>query len=285
MTTIDLIEARQISIRAASDHRSRCRPVDGSVGRAVCRTGASTGVNEAVELRDGDKTKSRQGRPEGRRQRARDHRARMLGTDASDQADSMPPADRPRGTPNRASSDANAILGVSLAAAHACCASSEMPHSNRYPLASARGSCDSSGAMISRTFWRRPQDALAAELVLSPSRSSTASLTPVERPTATRTPDRAVRTTATSTSMVGLPRASRDLASFTRSIVCQSTPVGRTRRIKSATRIRIAKLAFAASSWTRVAFTHRRADTPGASALRTLAPYSQNRDAGHSFPP
>ena len=58
MTSIDLIEARQIL-------DSRSNPtievdvvlVDGSVGRAAVPSGASTGVNEAVELRDGDKSK------------------------------------------------------------------------------------------------------------------------------------------------------------------------------------------------------------------------------------
>ena len=58
MTTIDFIDAREIL-------DSRGNPTvevdvvldDGSVGRAAVPSGASTGVHEAVELRDGDKTR------------------------------------------------------------------------------------------------------------------------------------------------------------------------------------------------------------------------------------
>ena len=55
MTTIDLIEARQIlDSRGNPTIEVDVVLVDGSVGRAAVPSGASTGVNEAVELRDGD---------------------------------------------------------------------------------------------------------------------------------------------------------------------------------------------------------------------------------------
>jgi len=58
MTTIDLIEARQIlDSRGNPTVEVDVVLVDGSVGRAGVPSGASTGVNEAVELRDGDKSK------------------------------------------------------------------------------------------------------------------------------------------------------------------------------------------------------------------------------------
>ena len=45
---------------------------DGSLGRAAVPSGASTGAHEAVELRDGDKSRYlRQGRAQGRRHRQR----------------------------------------------------------------------------------------------------------------------------------------------------------------------------------------------------------------------
>ncbi len=45
---------------------------DGTLGRAAVPSGASTGIYEAVELRDGDKKRYlRQGRHQGRRQRQR----------------------------------------------------------------------------------------------------------------------------------------------------------------------------------------------------------------------
>ena len=56
----------------------------GAHGRAAVPSGASTGVHEAVELRDGDDALRRQGRHEGRRERrtARSPR-RFAGMDAA----------------------------------------------------------------------------------------------------------------------------------------------------------------------------------------------------------
>ncbi len=94
---------------------------NGVVGRAAVPSGASTGEHEAVELRDGDTTRyQRQRRAERRREREQYARRRAdrlrchwirLGMDRM-----MIELD---GTPNKSKLGANAILGVSLAAAKA----------------------------------------------------------------------------------------------------------------------------------------------------------------------
>src|SRR5262249_29164143 len=92
----------------------------GILGRAAVPSGASTGENEAVELRDGDK--KRWG-GKGVSQAVANVIERIgpviAGMDAMDQAGIdrvMIDAD---GTPNKAKLGANAILGVSLAVAKA----------------------------------------------------------------------------------------------------------------------------------------------------------------------
>jgi enolase len=97
---------------------------DGSVGRAAVPSGASTGLNEAVELRDGEK-----GRYGGKGVRhavanvMEEIGPEIEGLDASDQAGLDEVLIALDGTPNKGRLGANAILGVSLAAAHACAAS------------------------------------------------------------------------------------------------------------------------------------------------------------------
>src|SRR3954464_9506198 len=92
----------------------------GAMGRAAVPSGASTGEHEALELRDGDKK-----RYLGKGVlKACDNVAKMLGPvvvgrDAFDQAGldaAMLAAD---GTPNKGKVGANALLGVSMAAARA----------------------------------------------------------------------------------------------------------------------------------------------------------------------
>ena len=125
MTTIDLIEARQIL-------DSRSNPtievdvvlVDGSVGRAAVPSGASTGANEAVELRDGDKSKyGGKGVLKAVANVREIIAPELLGTDAADQAGLDAALIALDGTPNKGKLGANAILGVSLTAAHAVAAS------------------------------------------------------------------------------------------------------------------------------------------------------------------
>jgi enolase len=101
---------------------------DGSVGRAAVPSGASTGAHEAVELRDGDPA-----RYGGKGVlRAVDNVAEtiapaLFGLDAADQAGIDRILVDLDGTPNKAALGANAILGVSLACAHAAAAAYDLP--------------------------------------------------------------------------------------------------------------------------------------------------------------
>jgi enolase len=101
---------------------------DGSTGRAAVPSGASTGANEAVELRDGDRSRFG-GKGVRRAVEAVDGEiARALaGQDASDQAGVDRLLIDLDGTPNKGRLGANAILGASLACAHAAAASAELP--------------------------------------------------------------------------------------------------------------------------------------------------------------
>ena len=101
---------------------------DGSAGRAIVPSGASTGEFEAVELRDGDK-----GRYLGKGvTQAVAHvngelSAALVGREATDQRgvdEAMIVAD---GTPNKGRLGANAILGCSLAVARAAASSVGLP--------------------------------------------------------------------------------------------------------------------------------------------------------------
>jgi enolase len=92
----------------------------GAVGRAIVPSGASTGRHEAVELRDGDP--SRYGGKGVRRAVAnvRDILApRLQGMDASEQTRIDRLLCELDGTANKSRLGANALLGVSLACAHA----------------------------------------------------------------------------------------------------------------------------------------------------------------------
>ena len=101
---------------------------DGSVGRAAVPSGASTGAHEAVELRDGDPA-----RYGGKGVlRAVDNVIETIapaleGEDAADQAAIDAALIAIDGTPNKSSLGANAILGVSLACAHAASAAYDLP--------------------------------------------------------------------------------------------------------------------------------------------------------------
>jgi enolase len=101
---------------------------DGATGRAAVPSGASTGAYEACELRDGDK-KRYQGK--GTLKAVKNVNEiiapKLLGMDASDQVSIDRAMIEIDGTPNKAKLGANAILGVSLAVAHAAAASVGLP--------------------------------------------------------------------------------------------------------------------------------------------------------------
>ena len=100
----------------------------GAIGRAIVPSGASTGAHEAVELRDGDK--SRYGGKGVRR--ACSHVEGEIfdaigGMDATDQVKIDETMIELDGTPNKSRLGANAILAVSLATAKAAAVNLDMP--------------------------------------------------------------------------------------------------------------------------------------------------------------
>ncbi len=129
MSSIESIEAREIL-------DSRGNPTievdvtldDGAFGRAGVPSGASTGIHEAVELRDGDKARFGGKGVQKAVANVRDVIApEIVGMDAADQAGLDAALIALDGTPNKGKLGANAILGVSLAAAHASASSYGMP--------------------------------------------------------------------------------------------------------------------------------------------------------------
>ncbi len=121
MSIIEFIEAREIL-------DSRGNPTievdvileDGSMGRAAVPSGASTGVHEAVELRDGDKSRFMgKGVLNAVENVNNIIAAELIGLDALDQVDIDRTMIELDGTENKSKLGANAILGVSMATARA----------------------------------------------------------------------------------------------------------------------------------------------------------------------
>jgi enolase len=101
---------------------------DGAAGRAIVPSGASTGAHEAVELRDGDKARFLgKGTLKAVRNVNETIAPKIIGRDALKQADLDRLLLDLDGTPNKGKLGANALLGVSLAAAHAAAASAGLP--------------------------------------------------------------------------------------------------------------------------------------------------------------
>ncbi len=101
---------------------------DGSFGRAAVPSGASTGEHEAVELRDGDKSKYMgKGVLKAVSNVNGEIRKAIKGKNALMQGELDQLLIDLDGTPNKGRLGANAILGVSLAAAKASAVSKDMP--------------------------------------------------------------------------------------------------------------------------------------------------------------
>ena len=95
----------------------------GQTGRAAVPSGASTGSKEAIELRDGDKTRYQGKGVKKAVEHVNGEIAKALhGFDVFDQAGLDQRLINLDGTENKARLGANALLGVSLAAAHAAAA-------------------------------------------------------------------------------------------------------------------------------------------------------------------
>ncbi len=100
----------------------------GAHGRAAVPSGASTGVHEALELRDGDKARYGGKGVLKSVENVNTKISRVLvGQDALDQARVDRVMIESDGTPNKSKFGANAILGVSLAVARAAAAASHLP--------------------------------------------------------------------------------------------------------------------------------------------------------------
>jgi enolase len=128
-TTIAWVDAREIlDSRGNPTIEVDVVTEDGSLGRAAVPSGASTGLFEAVELRDGDKSRfGGKGVLTAVSNVTERIGPSILGFDAADQSDIDDVLIELDGTPNKAELGANAILGVSLACAHAAASSHEVP--------------------------------------------------------------------------------------------------------------------------------------------------------------
>src|ERR1700712_6091029 len=126
---IELVHARQVL-------DSRGNPTvevdiileDGTLGRAIVPSGASTGEHEAVELRDNDK-KVWVGKGVSKAVENVNTRIapELIGLDPRDQESIDQLMIDLDGTPNKAKLGANAILGVSMAVAKAAAEASRLP--------------------------------------------------------------------------------------------------------------------------------------------------------------
>ncbi|MCQ8832998.1 phosphopyruvate hydratase [Streptomyces malaysiensis] len=129
MPSIDVVVAREIlDSRGNPTVEVEVGLDDGSTGRAAVPSGASTGAFEALELRDGDKNRYN-GKGVERAVLAVIEQIgpELVGYDATEQRlidQAMFDLDA---TPDKSSLGANAILGVSLAVAHAASEASDLP--------------------------------------------------------------------------------------------------------------------------------------------------------------
>lgn len=129
MTYIESIDAREVlDSRGNPTVEVNVTLLDGARGRAIVPSGASTGVHEAWEKRDGDKSRyGGKGVLEAVAAVNDEIGETLVGWDATDQVGIDEMMIELDGTENKARLGANAILGVSLAVAHAAAASVDLP--------------------------------------------------------------------------------------------------------------------------------------------------------------
>ncbi|MBS0516210.1 MAG: phosphopyruvate hydratase [Proteobacteria bacterium] len=129
MSAITKILAREIlDSRGNPTLEAEVTLADGSFGRAAVPSGASTGSREAVELRDGDKARYLgKGVKNAVANVNTTIAAALKGFDANDQKGLDAKLIALDGTNNKGKLGANALLGVSLANAHAAAASKKQP--------------------------------------------------------------------------------------------------------------------------------------------------------------
>ena len=129
MTAIAAVHARQIlDSRGNPTVEVDVTLADGSMGRAAVPSGASTGAHEAVELRDGDRSRwGGKGVTKAVNAVNGEIADAVIGRDAEDQAGLDSAMIALDGTANKGRLGANAILGVSLANAKAAAKAAKMP--------------------------------------------------------------------------------------------------------------------------------------------------------------
>ena len=129
MPVVSEVKAREVlDSRGNPTVEVEIRTSDGAVGRALVPSGASSGTAEALELRDGDQ--SRFGGLGVRRavENVRGEIAAVLmGSEAGEQAAVDRALIELDGTPGKSRLGANAIVGASMAFAHASAASAGLP--------------------------------------------------------------------------------------------------------------------------------------------------------------
>ena len=128
MSAIEHVHGRQIlDSRGNPTVEVELRLRSGAAGRAAVPSGASTGEFEATELRDGGAAYAGKGVTRAVSNVNGELAEAARGVDADDQAALDRRLIDADGTPNKSRLGANAILGVSLAAAHAAAAEEGLP--------------------------------------------------------------------------------------------------------------------------------------------------------------
>src|SRR5262249_26335366 len=129
MSTIESIHGRELlDSRGNPTVEVEVILADGSIGRAAVPSGASTGAYEALEMRDGDMARCLgRGTLKAVKNVNEVIAPKLHGRDGFDQAGLDKALLDLDGTPNKAKLGANAMLGVSLAAAHAGAVSCGLP--------------------------------------------------------------------------------------------------------------------------------------------------------------
>ncbi|MBS0233520.1 MAG: phosphopyruvate hydratase [Proteobacteria bacterium] len=125
---VDIIAREILDSRGSPTVEVDVQLEDGSEGRAAVPSGASTGAHEAIELRDGDKSRY-QGKGVQKAVEAVNSEIfdALSGMDAEDQRGIDAALIKLDGTENKSRLGANAVLGVSLAVAKAAATSNNLP--------------------------------------------------------------------------------------------------------------------------------------------------------------
>ncbi|MDG6093618.1 phosphopyruvate hydratase [Acetobacter sp. AN02] len=125
---VDIIAREILDSRGNPTVEVEVELASGATGRAAVPSGASTGAHEAVELRDGDKSRfGGKGVLKACEMVETEIFPTLQGADSQDQIDIDNAMIELDGTPNKGRLGANAILGVSLAVAKASAAELELP--------------------------------------------------------------------------------------------------------------------------------------------------------------